>query len=175
MEPGIASLATTLTAEAKDDLNLAAMKIKHCLDQLDDEQVWWRPHESMNAIENLILHLCGNVRQWILSGLGGAEDRRDRPREFSESRKLCKAELVAQLDEVVAAASKVLGEVTPEELLRARRIQGFTVTGLGAIFGSVPHFKGHTQEIVCLTRMQLGDSYKFYWVPKTIEEGAAVT
>jgi hypothetical protein len=86
-----------------------------------------------------------------------------------------KSELLQRLDEVVAAAAEALSKLTPEEMLRLRRIQGFEVTGLGAIFDSVPHFKGHTQEIICLTRMQLGEDYQFDWVPKTEEEGAPET
>lgn len=161
MKPADHDLATAVIAESTNGLNNCVGKIRHCLGQLSEDQVWWRPHASMNAIGNLILHLCGNVRQWIVAGCGGAPDVRDRPREFSEKRAIPKTELLGRLDEVVAAATEALSKMTPEELLKARRIQGFDVTGLGAIFESVPHFKGHTQEIICLTRMQLGDSYQY--------------
>jgi hypothetical protein len=83
--------------------------------------------------------------------------------------------LLKRLDDVAAAAAEALSKMTAEEMLRARRIQGFTATGLGAIFRFLPHFKGHTQEIICLTRLQLGDKYKFHWVPTTVEQGAAVS
>jgi len=86
-----------------------------------------------------------------------------------------KSELLQRLDGVVAAATEALARMTPEEMLRMRRIQNFKVSGLGAIFDSVPHFKGRTQEIVCLTRMQSGDGYRFDWVPKTTEEGDSTT
>jgi hypothetical protein len=82
-----------------------------------------------------------------------------------------KSELLQRLDEVVAAATEALARMTPEEMLKVRCIQGFSVSGLGAIFDSVPHFKGHTHEIICLTRMQLGEDYGFDWVPRTTEEG----
>ena len=108
-------------------------------------------------------------------GIGGAPDVRDRPREFSERRMIPKIELLRQLDEVVSAAIGALSKMTAGQMLRLRRIQGFEVNGLGAIFDSVPHFKGHTQEIVCLTRLQLEESYKFDWVPKTAGEGAGPT
>ena len=168
-------LASAVIAETTNCLNSCLSKIKHCLGHLTDEQVWWRPKEPMNSIGNLILHLCGNVRQWIVAGIGGAPDVRDRPREFSERRVIPKSELLGRLDEVVTAAGEALARMTPEEMLRMRRIQSFKVSGLGAIFDSVPHFKGHTQEIVSLTRMQLADGYKFDWVPETPEEGASAT
>jgi hypothetical protein len=120
----------------------------------------------------LILHLCGNVRQWIVAGLGGAADGRDRPAEFSERGPIPKDELLRRLAAVVDEARAVLARQTARQLLETRRIQGFAVTGLKAIFDSVPHFRGHTQEIISMTRMQLGDAYKFGWAPTTPEQGA---
>jgi hypothetical protein len=171
MESTDQALAAAVIAEATNCLNSCVSRIRHCLGQLTDEQVWWRPQEPMNSIGNLIMHLCGNVRQWIVAGIGGEPDVRDRPREFSERQAIPKSELLQRLDEVVAAATEALAKMTSEEMLRMRRIQGFSVSGLGAIFDSLPHFKGHTQEIICLTRMQLGDGYRFDWVPKTAEQG----
>ena len=173
MQPRDQTLAAAVIAEATNSLNSGVAKIKHCLAQVTDEQVWWRPQEPMNSIGNLILHLCGNLRQWIVAGIGGEPDVRDRPREFSERLEIAKAELFRRLEEVVDTATQALAKMTPEEMLRERCIQGSTASGLRAIFDSVPHFKGHTQEIVCLTRMQLGDGYKFDWVPKTAEEGSS--
>ena len=171
MESADQALAAAVIAETTNCLNSGVAKIKHCLAQLTDEQIWWRPQKPMNSVGNLILHLCGNVRQRIVSGIGGKPDVRDRPREFSERQAIPKSELLGRLDDVVAAATEALEKMMPEEMLGMRRIQNFKVSGLGAIFDSVPHFKGHTQEIICLTRMQLGEVYKFDWVPKTPEEG----
>jgi hypothetical protein len=136
--------------------------------------VWWRSRPSLNSVGNLILHLCGNVRQWLVAGLGGAADVRDRPAEFAERGPIPKAELMRQLDAVVSEAKVVLGKLTARQLVDARRIQGFEVTGLAAIFDSVPHFRGHTQEIIHLTRLQLGEAYRFAWAPTTPEQGATL-
>ena len=146
--------------------------IKHCLNQLNDEQIWRRAQPGLNSIGNLILHLCGNVRQWIVSGVGGAKDDRNRPAEFADNGPIARQELLKRLEGVVTEAKQAMQGVTAEELLRARRIQGFEVTALAAIFDSVPHFRGHTQEIVHMTRLQLGDKYKFAWTPTTKEQGA---
>jgi len=162
----------TVLADAGGVLDECMKKIRHCLDQLSDEQVWWRPREEMNSIGNLLLHLRGNIRQWIVAGLGHVEDDRDRAAEFSHAGPIPTSELMAQLANVVSDAKTVLAQRTPPEMLANCRIQGFELTGWKALFDSIPHFKGHTQEIICLTRMQLGTDYQFEWQPQTSEEGA---
>ncbi len=166
-------LAAAVGTEAATQLEKALDRIKHCLAQLSDEQVWWRPQPKLNSIGNLILHLCGNVRQWVVSGVGGAKDNRNRPAEFAHQGPIPKEELIRKLDAVVAEAKEALTGLTAEQMLATRRIQGFDVTGLEAIFSSVPHFHGHTQEIIHMTRIQLGERYKFAWTPTTTEQGAA--
>jgi len=166
-------LAAAVGTEAAKELTSALGRIKHCLSQLNDGQVWWRSQPSHNSIGNLILHLCGNLRQWVVAGLGSAADVRDRPAEFAEPGPIPKEELMGSLEAVVEEAKRVLTGVDARQLLATRRIQDFDVTGLAAIFDSVPHFRGHTQEIVHLTRLQLGDAYQFAWTPATPEQGAS--
>ena len=168
-------LARAVGGEAGNELANALERINHCLDQLTDEQIWWRPGPDLNSIGNLILHLCGNVRQWIVAGVGGAADVRDRPAEFAERGPIPRADLVRRLQAVVAEAQAVLAKVTAAELVRVRRIQGMEVSALAAIWNSVPHFRGHTQEIIHRTRVQLGSAYRFAWAPATPEEGAPIT
>jgi len=165
-------LAAALGSAAGNELTSALARIKHCLGQLTDEQVWWRSRPSLNSIGNLILHLCGNVRQWLVAGLGGAADVRNRPAEFAERGPIPRAELLRQLGAVVDEARAALARQTARQLLDVRPIQGWQVTGLAAIFDSVPHFRGHAQEIVHMTRVQLGDAYRLQWQPLTPEQGA---
>jgi len=172
MSPTADELAEEIVRETQRCLDGCLERIGHCLRQLTDEQVWWRPQPEMNAIGNLVLHLTGNIRQWVISGLGGAADVRTRPREFAERGPIPKDEILAGLTSVVREAKVVLSRQTPEQLLKRRRIQGFDVTGVGAIFDCVPHFRGHTQEIICLTRMQKGEAYQFFWEPTTPEQVA---
>ena len=164
-------LATAVASETNRRLEVSVEKIRHCVDQLSDEQLWWRPAEPMNSIGNLVLHLSGNLRQWIVAGVGGANDNRNRPEEFSERGPISREDLLGLLDRAVNDSRETLAGITDEDLLRPLRIQGFELTALGAIFDSIPHFGGHTQEIVNLTRQQLGDSYRFEWAPSTAEEG----
>ena len=166
-------LAAVVGTAAAHELESALSRIKHCLGQLHDEQVWWRSQPSLNSIGNLILHLCGNVRQWIVAGVGGASDVRNRPAEFAERGPIPNEELVRRLEAVVEEAKRVLAGADARQLAEVRRIQGFDVSGAVAIFDSVPHFRGHTQEIVHMTRLLLGDAYKFAWSPSTVEQGAS--
>jgi hypothetical protein len=158
--------------QAIETLNQAAARIRHCLAQLTDEQVWWRPHESLNSIGNLVLHLSGNIRQWIISGLGGAVDQRNRPAEFAERGPVPREDLLRTFDSGVAEACVVLGGLNTNDMLTRRRIQGFDVTGWEALFDAVPHFKGHQQEIIGLTRQLLKEAYRSYWQPQGAEQGA---
>jgi uncharacterized damage-inducible protein DinB len=172
MAPTTEELAQAVGAEAAHQFQEATKKITHCLGQLGDEQVWWRQAETQNSIANILLHLCGNVRQWIISGIGGASDIRDRPKEFSDRQMISKAELRQRLETVVQEACEILAKTTPEELLKSRRIQGFDVTTVEAIFKTVTHFVGHAHQVVYITRCLLGDSYRFEWAPTTKEQGA---
>src|SRR5437588_11209034 len=101
MEITADQFASAVGSEASAALRDCFELIRHCLDQLTDEQVWQREGEDRNSIGNLILHLCGNVRQWLISGVGGAKDARDRPGEFSERGPIPKSELLKRLEAVV--------------------------------------------------------------------------
>tara|TARA_B100000029_G_C17252526_1_gene843302 strand:+ start:265 stop:777 length:513 start_codon:yes stop_codon:yes gene_type:complete len=165
-------LAAAIADETSARLDASLVKIRHCVVQLTDEQLWWRPKPSMNSVANLLLHLSGNLRQWIVAGVGDAADVRDRPSEFSERGPIPREELLTLLEDTISDAKRVMSEVNAEDLLRPRRIQGFELTALGAVFDSIPHLGGHVQEIVNLTRQQLGEAYRFEWSPLTTEEGA---
>ena len=165
---------TGFLAESRRNLAAAHARIAHCLDQLTDEQVWWRPRPEMNAIGNLLLHLAGNVGQWVIAGIEGSPSARNRPAEFAERRPLPKRELQARLKETVERAIAAMEGIKSEEaLLAGRRIQGNDTTVLTAIYHAVSHFEGHAQEIVAMTRQMLGSGYKFLWTPRTPEQASA--
>lgn len=170
--PTNSPLPSAIAAAATRCLDRAMMKIHHCLGQLTDEQIWWRPTPEMNSIGNLMLHLAGNLRQWVVAGIGGAEDHRNRPLEFSERGPVERAVLVEKLESSVADAKSAIAGLTEADLLEVHVIQGFEVTGAEILFDCLPHFQGHTQEIISFTRMQLGPNYRFEWTPKATTEGA---
>lgn len=127
-------------------------RIERCLAVLSNEQTWWRPNESSNSPGNLVLHLAGNVRQWIVAGLGGAADARHRDLEFSERGPVPRARLVGTLRSAVLEACKVLRRLRAADLAAVSVIQGLRVTGLNALLHVVEHFAFHTGQIVFVTK-----------------------
>jgi hypothetical protein len=167
------SVGGTYLSECRATLTGAMRKIEHCLAQLSDADLWWRQDPLHNSIQNIILHLCGNLRQWIVHGIGGEPDVRNRPAEFADRTSRPRAELLTMLQEVVAHCDRVLATCPPERLLERQRIQGFEMTVLAALFETVSHFVGHQHQIVYITRLRLGNAYRFQWSPATPEPGAA--
>lgn len=158
---------------ARESLAEGLRKVEHCARQLNEEQVWWRPRPGMNSVANLMLHLAGNVRQWIVSGVGGARDIRNRPEEFIDRSELPKNNILSMLRSAVREADELMEKLPSQKLGEPRRIQGFDTTVLGAIFDSIAHFRGHAQEIIHMTREMLGDKYKFDFVPQGAEQESA--
>lgn len=137
-------------------------KIERCVELLADEDIWYRPNESSNSIGNLLLHLNGNVRQWIVSGIGGAEDVRRRQEEFDARHLLPKEELLRRLKSTLEEADSVLAALPAENLLQKRLIQGHEVTSLYAIYHVVEHFSMHTGQIIMLAKARLARDLSFY-------------
>lgn len=137
-------------------------KIERCLESLSDEQLWWRLNHETNCIGNLVLHLCGNARQWIVSGLGGTPDNRIREAEFSQTEPLPRGELLALLHSTVAQVEGVLTNLNPDTLLEKRLIQGVQVDVLEAVFHVTEHFSMHTGQIILLTKLLTGKDLGFY-------------
>lgn len=155
--------AQTFLAKARSFLSDDFLpKIERCLEQLSDEEVWWRANEESNSIGNLLLHLSGNVRQWIVSGIGGAPDERVRQQEFDEREGLTRAELLARLKQTLHDADAALAAFDASRLLEQRQIQGNDVQVLEAIFHVVEHFSMHTGQILLMTKMLKGADLKFY-------------
>jgi len=137
-------------------------RIHACLERLDEEQLWRRANESSNSIANLCLHLAGNVRQWLIHGVGGAPDVRQRDAEFAARGGAGREQLAAMLDQTVAEACGILERLPPEQLLRVIRPQNYEVTVLEAIYHVVEHFSGHTGQIIAATKAMTGADLGFY-------------
>ncbi len=137
-------------------------RIQRCVSELSDEDVWWRAHETNNSVGNLLLHLSGNVRQWITSGIGGVPDNRNRPQEFAEREHVSKADLLKRLESILLEADKVLEQFDASKLLEVRHIQKYDVTCLEAISHVVEHFAQHLGQIIYITKLRTGKDLKFY-------------
>jgi uncharacterized damage-inducible protein DinB len=145
-------------------------KVERCLEKLTDKQIWWRPNAESNSIGNLLLHLSGNARQWIVCGLGGAPDERQRQSEFDAREGISRAELLSKLRTTVADVDKVLEGFATARLLDEYPIQGTQATGLAAVFHVTEHFSMHTGQIILLTKLITGSDLRFYG----FEEGKPV-
>ena len=137
-------------------------KIERCLEKLTDEAVWWRPNSESNSLGNLLLHLSGNVRQWIVCGITGTVSHRNRQQEFDERSLIPRSDLISKLKNTVQEADNVLAKLNPASLLEKHMIQGREVTLLHAILHVVEHFSMHTGQIILLTKTLLSADLKFY-------------
>jgi len=137
-------------------------RLRGCAESLTEEQIWWRPNEASNSIGNLILHLNGNVKQWLLSSFNSSEDARNRPAEFVGRQSISAAALLTKLDATMQEASVILSRLTETDLLASFHIQGVTVTGLQAVYQVVEHFGMHYGQILFITKLLRGEDLGFY-------------
>jgi hypothetical protein len=137
-------------------------RLRTCVEPLTDEQLWWRPNDSTNSIGNIILHLNGNVRQWLVASFNRLEDTRNRPAEFSQRAAISGTALLAQLGSTMTEASEVLSRLTETDLLAPFEIQGYHVRGLDAVYQVVEHFGLHYGQILYITKMIQGKDLGFY-------------
>jgi len=166
MEPTTGN-ATTLTHEFIEASRVFIRedympKLVRCVEQMSEEDLWWRPNEISNSAGNLILHLCGNMRQWIVSSIGGAEFNRDRDREFSARGPVAKTELIANLKLVTSAVDQTLAGLKDERMLQRLKIQKYDVSTLQAIYHVVEHFGYHLGQILYIFKLRTGTDPQFY-------------
>jgi hypothetical protein len=137
-----------------------------CIDQLDDTQVWYRPNRQSNAVGNLVLHLVGNLKQWILGGIDDLPDTRDRPAEFSAASGHTKEQLRSLLISTVEGCCTVIDKMPVNRVTEKKRIQGEHVTIAAALVMAVSHLGLHVGQIQYIGKMLLGSAYKESWKPK---------
>lgn len=153
---------TLLAGYAVEKLRDHFAQLRRCVGLLGDEQLWFRPNESSNSIANLLLHLRGNVGQWIVAGLGGAPLSRDRRAEFARREPLPREELIEPLSETLAAATAIIVGLDDAALAREYEIQEYRVTGVAAIAHVLEHFAFHTGQIVTTTKWLLDVDLSLY-------------
>lgn len=137
-------------------------KLKKCLDLLSEEEIWHRPNVQTVSVGNLVLHLCGNVRQWILSGIGNQPDRRQRKKEFDEKGPILREKLIGELDDLIMEVDKVLDGINPAMLVKKRKVQGMDESGLGILIHVVEHFSYHVGQITYVVKAQKNLDLKYY-------------
>lgn len=137
-------------------------RMSHCAELLGDERIWQRPSANTNSAGNLILHLCGNTTQWIMAQFTELTDQRQRDAEFAADGGRTVAQLTARLRDVYTEACDVVDNVTLEQLLAQRTVQGYQETGLSAILHVLEHTSGHAGQIYAWTKQATGIDLSFY-------------
>jgi uncharacterized damage-inducible protein DinB len=145
-----------------DKLTELSGRIDECLSKLSYDQVWWRGAESQNAVGNLVLHLCGNLGQWIVSAVGGAPDTRRRDAEFAAKDGANVEELRQKLKHRVDEAAAVIRPLTAERLQERITVQKHDITVLEAVYHVVEHFSQHAGQIMYATKLLTGGDLGFY-------------
>jgi uncharacterized damage-inducible protein DinB len=156
------SIEALFTDWAARKLEQNASRIEACLGRLDDGKIWLRGSENENAIGNLVLHLCGNVRQWIGFGVGGKPDVRARDREFSARGGVTREELIERLQMTVSGAVEIIRGLPAGRLGERTSVQSYEVSVLEAIAHVVEHFAHHTGQIIFATKALTGEDMGFY-------------
>ena len=159
------------------------VKMRRAVEAIPPDRIWWRPNEQSNSVGNLLIHLAGNLRQWILSGVGGQPQTRDRAGEFAARTGDDAQALLAELDEVLDAVDAVLGGLTEARLADRSGIQGRDITVLEAVFHVTEHFSMHLGQVIVIAKLLAPGEVRFYedagglarplWTPHT-ERGNAM-
>ncbi len=151
-----------IAVSEKKLIDISLPRIKKCLSCLTEEEIWYRPNNETVSVGNLVLHLCGNVRQWIVFGLGGEPDIRNRPKEFSEQGPIPTNELIDKLEKTLADAKQVLRKLDDKDLLKVRNVQGYQETGTSILITVVEHFSYHVGQISYYVKSRKGIDLKYY-------------
>ena len=122
-------------------------RLKKCLGELTESEIWQRPNENSNSMGNIALHLCGNLRQWVVAGLGEQEDVRERQKEFDERGPLPVEQLLEKIETVAIDIAKVLEHVKAEDLVRDYTVQGFAENGISILVHVTEHFSYHVGQM----------------------------
>lgn len=137
-------------------------RLRKCIQLLPDAELWHRPNAETVSAGNLVLHLCGNMRQWICSGLGGEPDHRKRAHEFTEPGPFPQSVLLEKLDTTERDAKAVLRRIDPLTLLEKRPVQAYEESGLSCLVHVVEHCSYHTGQVTYIAKSRLGVDTQYY-------------
>lgn len=143
-------------------LDESTRMIQIAFKKINEQQVWQRPNNSSNSLGNQILHLCGNMTQYVISSLGEQEDRRDRDAEFDARDGYTKEILIEKLQTTVNQVKEVIQNATEEQLLKKRHVQGFHFSGMGCVIHAVEHYSYHTGQIAFWVKELINQPLGFY-------------
>jgi len=150
------------TSQAIHRIDENTPKLITCVNEPGDADIWKRPNQHSNSVGNIILHLCGNIRQYAISSLGNSKDVRERDKEFSADGGYSGSELLKKLTSTLDEAKNIIQNISEEELLRKRKVQGYTHSGIGIIVHVTEHYSYHTGQIIFWTKLLKDKDLGFY-------------
>lgn len=156
------SISKEFIAQSVYRIDLSTQRIIKCLQEIDEEETWKSPNDNTNSIGNLILHLCGNIRQYIISALGGEGDTRIRDEEFSVKNHFSKAVLLNKLSTTASQANTIINNCNDRSLSKTYSVQGFELSGVGIIIHVTEHYSYHTGQIAFLVKELKDKDLRFY-------------
>lgn len=137
-------------------------RIKKCLSELTEEEIWLKPNQNSNSVGNLVLHLCGNVRQWLVCGLGNKPDTRKRSLEFSEEGPIPSEVLIERMELVLKEVEETLDQLSPTSLTQMFNVQGFQESGLSIIVHVIEHFSYHVGQMTYFVKWRKDMDMGYY-------------
>lgn len=137
-------------------------RIKQCLAQLETKEIWFKANTNSNSVGNLVLHLCGNARQWIVAGMTDQIDQRDRDKEFNETGPIPTETLIQLLDQTQKEVQATLQQLTAADLFKVYQVQGFKEKGLSILIHVVEHFSYHTGQITYFVKLRKNIDTGYY-------------
>jgi uncharacterized damage-inducible protein DinB len=137
-------------------------KLIKCIGELEESEIWKRPNQNSNSVGNIILHLCGNIRQYAISSLGHSKDVREREKEFLADGGYSKPDLLQKFLSTIEEAKNIIQNISVEELLRRRQVQGYTHSGIGIVIHVTEHLSYHTGQIIFWTKLLKNKDLEFY-------------
>lgn len=137
-------------------------RAKKCVAMLSEEEIWHRFNDNALSAGNILLHLRGNIRQWVVCGLGGEPDDRNRDAEFEANRTAKKEGLVGGLEGTVREALEVVDRLRPEQVLASVAVQGFQESGLSILIHVTEHFSYHVGELTYITKLLKNADTRYY-------------
>lgn len=137
-------------------------RIFKCLSMINDDELWFTPNKNTPSIGSLVLHLCGNGKQWVVCGIGNAPDNRDRDKEFEKHKNIKKSDLVFVMENLKVQMTEVLHQIKEEDLRTPKRIQGFDENTFTVLIHVLEHFSYHTGQITTLTKLITNKQTDYY-------------
>jgi uncharacterized damage-inducible protein DinB len=137
-------------------------RVIQCLNSLTEAEIWYRPNENSNSVGNLVLHLCGNITQWVIAGLGATEDTRQRQAEFDEQGPIETKILLEQLQHVMTKVEEVIDKLTPEQLITPKAVQGFQENGISILVHVTEHFSYHVGQMTYFVKSLKNKDMGYY-------------